>query len=62
MKELFLRLKDNVVGLYNKIKAMDEMLFNGFDSDFYEEKKEPVRVKRKNNVSVEDLRPPKREE
>ncbi|QDK38443.1 hypothetical protein [Bdellovibrio sp. NC01] len=62
MKDLFLGLKDSIVNLYKKIKAMDDMIFNGLDSEFYEEKKEHVRAKRTNNVRIEDLRPPKRED
>jgi hypothetical protein len=50
-------IKDRLVKLYNDVKALDEMPMRMIQGEFYEEKKVEVRVKRQNNVSVEDLRP-----
>ena len=50
-------LKDRLVKLYADIKSLDEMPMRMIQGEFYEEKKVEVRVKRQNNVSLEDLRP-----
>lgn len=50
-------LKDRVVKLHETIKALDEMPMRMIQGEFYEEKKVEARATRKNNVSVEDLRP-----
>lgn len=60
MKSKLLELKNSVVELYEKIKEMDEQVFSlGFGNKYHDidNKKEPKRIARKNNVRVEDLRP-----
>lgn len=59
MKFSLLRIKDQVLKLYNYIKELERIPFRGFNDDFYDEEdaKPLKRAPRKNNVKVEDLRP-----
>lgn len=52
-------LKDRALKIYAVIKAMDEIPLRVFNEEFYEEKPVKVQVPRKNNVTIEDLRPKK---
>lgn len=59
MIKMLTAAKDRLVKLYQTIKSFDEMPIRMIQGEFYEEKKAEVRAPRKNNVSVEDLRPKK---
>ena len=53
-------LKARLEQLYQDLKSFDEMPFRMIQGDF-EEKRVKVRAPRKNHVSVEDLRPRRRD-
>ena len=57
MIKMLAALKVRAVKLYDTIKELDQMPMRMIQGEFYEEKKVEVRVQRKNNVSVDDLRP-----
>jgi|GEM_PF-1598322 hypothetical protein len=62
--QFLVNLKDLVVKGYLFIKEIDDMVLSRLrgEDEFDRPKKEYKRVTRQNNVSVEDLRPQKKEE
>ncbi|NUN06009.1 MAG: hypothetical protein HUU57_09620 [Bdellovibrio sp.] len=57
MKKVFANLKMHILKVYELIKELDQLPMRNMQGEFYEENKKTPRVPRKNNVSLEDLRP-----
>lgn len=57
MKKAFANLKMQIFKAYEFIKELDQLPMRNMQGEFYEEKKKTPRAQRKNNVSLEDLRP-----
>ena len=57
MKKAFANLKMQIFKAYEVIKELDQLPMRNMQGEFYEEKSKVPRVQRKNNVSLEDLRP-----
>lgn len=55
------KIKEQALKLNDFLKKMEQMPMRGFQGDFYDDddSKPAPRAPRKNNVKVEDLRPPK---
>nr|WP_295899669.1 hypothetical protein [uncultured Bdellovibrio sp.] len=62
MIRVLANLKNNVIKIYNLIKELDQMPMRRLQGEFYEEERKEPRVRRKNNVKVEDLFPKKSED
>jgi hypothetical protein len=60
MKRALRDLKKQILNFYSSVKSIDELPFRMFRGDFAESSR-PRRVRRQNPVSVEDLRPQKRD-
>ncbi|MEK2646084.1 hypothetical protein [Bdellovibrio sp. BCCA] len=55
-------LKNQLIKFYNIIKELDQMPMRRLQGEFYEEERKEPRVRRKNDVKVEDLFPKKSED
>lgn len=62
MTRILTSLKNNVIKLYETIKELDQMPMRRLQGEFYEEERKEPRVRRKNDVKVEDLFPKKSED
>lgn len=60
--QILINIKNQIIKLYDLIKELDQMPMRRLQGEFYEEERKEPRVRRKNNVKVEDLFPKKSED